>query len=270
MGENQSLEGTSSLQKGRNPMKKATMFVLGTLMILMSSNNAAAGLVFGDGGTSLQGVLDGITVDPIGNSSVDVTTDALSDAADSCWSVSATGGSISTLIIEMAGFANQNKFGIYDKADDSKRVQLFNGVAGSGDMVLVSIRANGSVYVNFMDTGIDFASNEFGYYLDSTHASDGGFWHSDTSLNTDMLDHMAAYQGKGTDQVQIDGLAAGLWTQNEYILAFEDLKANVSDTDYNDFVVMVESVTPTVPEPATMALLGLGSLVLWKRKVKVA
>ncbi len=71
------------------------------------------------------------------------------------------------------------------------------------------------------------------------------------------MDHMAAYQGANTDTVQLPTLASGLWTNNEYVLAFDDQVMGVSDQNYTDFVVMVESVQP-VPEPATMLLFGAG------------
>ena len=70
---------------------------------------------------------------------------------------------------------------------------------------------------------------------------------------------MYAYQGLNVDTIQLPGLAPGLWTDNEYILAFEDLlNDGTADNDFTDFVVMVESVHNPVPEPATMMLFGSG------------
>lgn len=213
-------------------------------------------------GTSLQDTLNGITQAGQGtDSSVNVQTDQVVN--DKNWAISASGGSIATLIIELAGFANDNGFGIYDSSNPANYVEMMNGSATAGDQAVVSIKADGSVFLNLADTGINFAGNNFGYYLDSP---DGRFY-SDTALNGDGTDHMVAYQGTNTDTVQLPGQSAGLWTNNEYILAFEDLWNSHSDHDFNDFVAMVESVTP-VPTPGSLALLGLGLALIGVASVR--
>ena len=239
-------------------MKKLTKIlvtaVLGVFLIAGSSWAAA----FGDGGTALQGVLDGITVG--GNSSVNVVTDELNDSVDSYWDITASGGSVATLIIELAGYAGSNTFGVYN---DSKYVELFAGANIAGDQVMLSIQADGGVRVGgTLIEGVNFASTNFGYYLDSSYYDNGGLFHSNTALNDDESDHMYAYQGTG-DIVQIAPWASGAWTPSEYVLAFEDLKASVTDGDYTDMVVMVESVLPSpVPEPTTIFLSKAGLLGL--------
>ena len=234
-----------TLAKGLALAFIGSLFVAGSAM--------AVPFTFDDGGAALQGVLNDITID--GDSSVDVANDALSDTGDSYWNITASGGSVATMIIELAGFASQNKFGVYNGTD---YVELFAGASVAGDQVLLSIKADGSVLVNLTDTGVDFNNYTFGYYLDSSYYTAGDLFHSDTTLNTtDGIDHLAVYQGTNTDTVQLPDCAPGLWTNNEYILAWEDLNGSVSDFDYTDFVVMVESVNP-VPEPATMLLFGTG------------
>ena len=217
----------------------------------------------------LQGVLDNITLSPVaGSSSINVATDTITDGQDAYWALEASGGSVATIITGMG--ASVSSFGVFDRTNPLKFVQLFSGTGVSGDQALLSIKANGSVYVNFVDTGVDFAGNSFGYYLNLsnvgiTTAPDIRYY-SDTTLNIDTADHMFAEQGLGKDTVQINGLLPGLWGTGEYVLGWEDMYGG-GDKDYDDFVIMVESVQPDpIPEPATIALFSLGLLALLRKK----
>jgi len=200
-------------------------------------------------GSALQTVLDDITVGT--NSGVNVQTDQLVN--DETWSISAASGSVATLIIELAGFADTTSFGIYDVSNPTNFVELMDGPSGPGAQTLVNIMEDGQVRVNFANTGTFFANNLFGFYIDVP--GQGARWHSETDLNVDGVDHMVAFAGNDSDVVQLPGFAPGLWQSTEYILAFEDL-FNGGDRDYTDFVVMVASIVP-VPEPGSLALLAL-------------
>ncbi len=240
-------------------------FFAALLVVALLVSPASAGVTFGDGGAALQGVLDDITVG--GNSSINVLTDEVDAPAlglDEIWQIGGSGGSVATVVIELgAAFAPTNHFGLYDSHNAANYVEIFPGAATAGSQALVSILGDGSIFVNFQDTGVDFAANSFGYYLEVN--ATGNTYYSQTSLNNDGFDHMAAYQGVG-DTIQIPPFAAGPWGSNEYILAWEDLPGG-GNGNFVDFVVLVESVQP-VPEPAAMLVWGfLGTVGLcWLRR----
>jgi hypothetical protein len=248
--------------------KQRSLVWLAALALLsFAAVPAMAGMSYGDGGANLQDVLDNITTAPTsGVSSIDVVNDPIAEGQDDQWRITAAGGSIATMIIEVAGWAGTNTLGVYDFFDTSKTVELFAGAATDGDQAILSIKADGSVFVNLADTGVDFSGVWFGYYMDSSSESEGGMWYSDTTKNADSLDHMVAIQGQNVDTVQLPTLAPGLWTDNEYVLAFEDKAAQYSDRDYDDLVIMVESVVVPVPGAILLGVLGLGAAGLKLRK----
>lgn len=259
-------------------MKRLTLISLAAATALASSQLFAAPVAIGPGNgneQSLQQILNGITVSTSScdgtnpgdcSSSIDVNTDQtnLSYA-----SVDASGGSFSQIVIELAGNAMTNSMGIFDAANRNNKVQFFGGPAGQGYKSLLEIDKDGSVYVNTYDAnhnqvgttqhGQFAAGNHFGFYLDA--ANDNTFY-SDASLNEDGHAHFVAFQGNGKDMLQINNSGEGLFTKDEYIFGWEDgMLNNGSDGDYNDFVGIIESVSP-VPEPGTVGIFGFGLLGL--------
>jgi hypothetical protein len=227
----------------------------------------------GDGpNSSLQDKVDGMTTQP---GDINVYTQQHTPSA--YWSVGATGLSENKFVFEIAGNANVNTFGIFDPADPGNRLQLFSGEATSGWSTQLAVTGDGTYIATFFDashayrgqaTGHFSTGNLFGYYLGvPDQVTPGGAFFSDTSLNEaggttypGGTPHMVAFAGDGSTSLTMGGFT-GTFLPSEYLLAWEDLAWANSDLDYNDFVVLVESVQP-VPEPAALGMFGLGMLLI--------
>jgi hypothetical protein len=241
-------------------------------------------------GSSLQDGLNSITQ---GNQFYDVSDEANQYNPDEVWEITSSNGSITRLVFEFAGFANQASFGIYDLADTNNRLEIFSGnncgtaessctdplnfdvVSDGVGGYFTSVSFNSDTNLPFeIDplTGLPttfypyssatFSSSNFGYYLDSGNGVLFSQAHLNGDLNNDGADddHMVAFQGDGSTMIDINGgTDYKEFGQNEFILAWEDLtfQGTNSDYDYSDFVVLVESVS-SVFEPGSMALFGLG------------
>jgi len=212
--------------------------------------------------TRLQDVIDSLHMG--GKARLNVTTDYVSDNADSYWQITPRDGvgpvegeAAALIVIELAGFAPGNKFGVYDPFDVNQRVLLFKGSQGATSSVSFMIAENGSVVVDGMDTGTVFSGQRFGFWLDSSMYIGGGLMFSDTSLNVDGKDHMLAYQGDNDVIINPPGdWPAEVFRNDEFILCFEDLNSSTTskancvvqppqvDWDFEDMVILISGIRP--------------------------
>jgi len=195
----------------------------------------------------------------------DVTVDQYSPSE--VWTLDAVSAGNALMMFEFAGFATSNTLGVYDLTS-GVQLELFAGSASTGDTARLGQVGNTFTATYFDELGAYggqssavFSGSNFGFYL-TTPESNTFF--SQTALNGDSDadgvddNHMVTYRGDGSQNMDAnnDGNFKS-FTNNNFILAWEDLVLNDSDRDYADMVVMVESFLP-VPEPGTLALLGLG------------
>lgn len=146
-------------------------------------------------------------------------------------------------VSEVSGYSANNGFGWYE-----------NG--GTSDVGNVSKDTWGYVFYGIDKKGSvgEFAnSDEIGFWVNPNGKS-GSYYYTDESSNGGNLQavvfYLGGYEGYG----------------NEYLVCFEDLKYSGScDRDFQDIII---KVTASTPEPATMALAGIGlaGAALYRRR----
>jgi hypothetical protein len=250
-----------------NPVKVGKLLAM--LAVFCGAPQAHAVCTFGvpfGGEPTLQTALNGL-LSSAPNTAADCLVDGTGPQADAHWvSVSPTSA---TILLEIAGFANQNTFGIYDPSNPSNRLQIFSGPNGPGTsaaLTFSNVAGGLSVSVTIgsstWSTSTPFAGTAFGFYL---RTPQNNVFFSNSDLNPGQADQMYAYRGNGASFVSgpiaTDGNPLNdIFGATDVILAYEDLLHG--DQDYQDFVVLVRGVTP-VPLPAGvwLALTGLLGLM---------
>jgi len=172
----------------------------------------------------------------------DVNTDQL--AGDEYWDDKIASGSSAMLVLEVAGHAPLNSFGIFQDLGGITRTELFSGPDAAGSSQAIAA-----------------PTGAFGFYL----GYQGTYFYSDPTLNGGD-DQMVSYQGPGTGTTISTGVGNLVWDANSYLIAWEDLAYSAgpsgTDNDFNDMVLMLR-VRQGVPDGGmTLMLLGAGLLGL--------
>lgn len=149
---------------------------------------------------------------------------------------------LSTLMFEVAGFSDENTFGVYSVADPSVKIEIFDGPDSP-----TTSKSLSEAQIAMLGGG------SFGFYLTNPK---GHTFFTENHLNPYGKQHALVYEGNGS-KFNVDGTLLDFDTDN-FIIAFEDLKEGerYADWDYQDMVVHVSA--KGVPEPSL--ILGLGAM----------
>lgn len=169
------------------------------------------------------------------------------------WNASVSGNTTFTLMIELSTpNAANNAIGVYNIAPvpNPPLFNIFPGVATAGWFATAHFAAN-NLTVTLFDqnaviqgqiTYLGVTPNKFGFYLTGPFVPlvpFGGVWYSEDNRNA-FIPKVLTYEGTGNNQ--------GDWWQ-----CFEDSTTFQAASDYDDVVLLMQSVVPT---PTNMSTWG--------------
>lgn len=164
----------------------------------------------------------------------------------------------SSLLLEEAGNAPNNTFGVYVVGDTgssfaANSIQLLNGANGPNLNPADAVQLSISTALNTVTVTVGnqtISGSAIGFYL-NTGAGGNGIYYSalsdELNANGNNMQHVAAFNIGDTVYGQAPYPTVG---QSGFVMAWEDLPASSSDFDYNDMVVSLTALP--VPEPSTV------------------